>query len=183
MTRQELGRLYPVALSRYDERWPGLFESEKRRLLEILGREVALRIEHMGSTAVPGLAAKPTIDILVEIPEVLAPGPVIERMVQHGYIHMEEQRKHLMFVKGYSPAGLERESFHVHMGPGDQDWLWDRIHFRDYLRRNPSEAQRYQALKLRLAAEHRHDREAYTEAKADYVQRITAAAKRELVER
>ena len=177
MTKEELGRLYPIRLVPYDPGWNALFEKEKYFLSDVLGPN-ALRIEHAGSTAVPGIMAKPTIDILVEIPS--GPGvneKIVKIMVAAGYIHMEEQAKHLMFVKGYSKAGLEKESFHVHIGPKEQDFVWDRLYFRDYLRANPAVAKEYEQLKIALASKYPNDREAYTDSKADFIEKITALAK------
>ncbi len=178
MDKEELGKLYPIVLTEYDPAWPARFEKEKEILVSIWGP--ALAIEHIGSTAVPGLSAKPTIDILMEKPRQIPDEHIISTMVQHGYLHMREQTQHLMFVKGYGIAGLEKESFHIHVGPLGQKWLWDRIYFREYLKRNTQEAQRYEMLKKRLAAEYRNDREAYTAGKAEYIETITEMAKREL---
>jgi len=134
-TREELGQLYPVRIEPYDPAWPTLFEKEKQTLRHLLGPRLALRIEHIGSTSVPGLAAKPTVDLLVEIPkEPDCRDEIIRRMKGQEYLPMAEQTAHIMFVRGYSPTGLDTESFHIHMGPADQDFLWDRVYFRDYLR-------------------------------------------------
>jgi GrpB-like predicted nucleotidyltransferase (UPF0157 family) len=173
--KEELGQLYPVMLSAFNAEWLVLFEKEKNILADIWGAD--LRIEHIGSTAVPGLAAKPTIDILMQKPPKRSDERIITVMTEHGYIHMKEQTRHVMFVKGYGTAGLEKESYHVHMGPLEQEWLWDRLYFRDYLKAHPEEARRYETLKQELAATHRHDREAYTEGKAGYINRITDRAK------
>ncbi len=175
MNKHQLGKLYPVTLTRYNSDWPILFEKEKAILLDILGHD--LKIEHIGSTAVPGLSAKPVIDILLEKPASMSDEQVIQKMTVHGYIHMEEQTRHLMFVKGYGPSGLEKESYHVHIGPLDQNWLWDRVYFRNYLRENNSEAIVYEKLKMKLAQKYPNDREAYTEGKSDYIRRITGKAK------
>lgn len=178
MDKDELGRLYPVYLSDYDTNWPVLFSKEKGILKSIFSAD--LKIEHIGSTAVEGLSAKPTIDILIEKPHGMDDEEIINKMAGNGYIHMKEQDSHLMFVKGYSPAGLEKESYHIHMGPLDQDWLWDRIYFRNYLIHNNSEAQIYEKLKNEYALNYRYDREAYTDAKAEYIKMITEKAKSEL---
>lgn len=90
---------------------------------------------------------------------------------------MKEQTRHLMFVKGYGRNGLERESYHIHIGPLDQEWLWDRVFFRDLLRSDRKEAQRYEDLKTKLASKYRNDREAYTEAKSEHIERATKNAK------
>ncbi|WP_070119677.1 GrpB family protein [Bacillus marinisedimentorum] len=178
MNKKELGKLYPITVVPYDASWPSIYEKEQEDLVKILGAEIALRIEHIGSTAVPGLSAKPTIDILVEIPEETdIREKIIHVMDQNGYIHMKEQENHLMFVKGYTPAGLDNVSFHIHMGTKTQDFLWERLYFRDFLRGNPSAASEYAKLKRRSAIIYKHDREAYTESKADFVHAVTDLAK------
>lgn len=178
MTIEELGRLYPIMIVEYSHEWPKAFEKEKAILAQILGLKIALRIEHIGSTAVPGVSAKPTVDILVEIPN--APTihqDIMKRMTDNGYIHMKEQQDHLMFVKGYTPTGLASESFHVHMGSKEQGWLWDRVAFRDYLRRNLNAAKDYEKQKIILASKYKYDREAYTEGKEMFIKQITGIAK------
>jgi GrpB-like predicted nucleotidyltransferase (UPF0157 family) len=174
-TKDELGKLYPIILNDYDSNWPSIFEKEKSLLKKIFPQ--TLRIEHVGSTAIVGLVAKPTIDILIEKPKDMNDDEIIKTMEINGYIHMEEQTQHLMFVKGYTPSGLEKESFHIHMGPLTQDWVWDRVYFRDYLNNNREEAQRYEKLKIDLAKKFKNDREAYTEGKDKYIKEITAKAK------
>lgn len=179
MTRAELGRLFPVIISEPDSSWPKLYEEEKELLVELLGREIVTRVEHIGSTAVPGLAAKPTIDLLVEIP----PGTEVEAtiaktLLTNGYHHMVEQKDHLMFVKGYTPEGFKGQCYHVHMARGDQEDFWRRLRFRDYLIANPQTAREYETLKRELAIRHRFDREAYTEAKSEFINRITGIAGR-----
>lgn len=162
MSREQLGRLFPVSISEPDPDWPSRFESEKAALAASLGADVAVGIEHVGSTSVPGLAAKPTIDVLLEI----APGTDLsllrERMRVLGYDVNERPENPspcLMFVKGYTTEGLRGQSYHVHVRyPGD----WDEIVFRNYLRSRPETARSYAALKFALAERHRYDREAYT---------------------
>ena len=178
MNKDELGRLYPVIITDYDRNWPVLFDKEKRILTNLFVSN--LRIEHIGSTAVTGLSAKPTIDILIEKPDNINDDQIIRTMTGNEYIHMIEQTQHLMFVKGYSATGLEKESYHIHMGPLDQDWLWDRIYFRDYLRKNLNEAQTYEKMKRKLSIQYRNDRDAYTEAKTEYIRIITQKAKDEM---
>ncbi len=176
MSNNELGVLYPVFLVNYDSNWPVLFKKEKKLLESIFRSD--LRIEHIGSTAITGIHAKPTIDVLIEKPSNLNDEQIIGIMVDTGYIHMVEQKKHLMFVKGYGPNGLEKESYHIHMGPQDQDWLWDRIYFRDYLNRDRDEAMNYENLKIKLATGYRNDRDGYTEKKEHYIREITELAKK-----
>ena len=116
MNKEELGKLYPIMVVAYDANWSSLFENEKETLKHILGSEIALRIEHIGSTAVLNLSAKPTIDILVEIPKKEGIKEFItSKMTKNNYLHMKEQINHLVFAKGYSPTGLEKISFHVYL--------------------------------------------------------------------
>jgi len=178
--KERLGRLYPISICEYCEKWAELFEKEKEILNKLLGKDRALRIEHMGSTAVPGLAAKPTVDILVEIPEEETTREQIIIVLKNaGYIYMNERKDHIMFVKGYSPEGLEKESYHIHMGTREQSGLWERLLFRDYLREHKEDAREYEILKRKLADECRYDREEYTNRKSDFIKRITELARRQ----
>jgi len=175
--RERLGKLFPIEIVEYDPSWPKRYEEEARFLRERFGPELIVRIEHYGSTAVPGLPAKPVIDILVEITsfdaakrEIL---PVLEKL-GYGY---SWYNGHMVFFKGYSTDNPVK--YHLHMAPGDHP-LMDGLVFRDYLRFHPETAREYEALKYRLAEIHHHDREAYTEAKTDFVRQITEQAKEEL---
>jgi GrpB-like predicted nucleotidyltransferase (UPF0157 family) len=181
MTKVELGQLYPITLSEYTNKWTQLYEKESHNLQNILGPNIALGIEHIGSTAVPGMIAKPTVDILVDIPENFGADQIIEKLAKEDYIHMKEVTDHILFVKGYTPTGLAEESYHIHMGPKSQQSLWDRLYFRDYLIMNPHEQDEYTALKLSLQKQYKHDREAYTHGKDDYIKRITQKGKEALM--
>lgn len=179
MTKDELGKLYPIKLEPYDSGWNRLFEKEKQFLQSILNSN-ALRIEHIGSTAIYDMIAKPTVDVLVEIPSNLTCNEINRILKPYGYIYMKEQTRHIMFVKGYSARGIEKESYHIHLGPKEQDWLWDRVYFRDYLRSNSIVAREYKELKIMLAFKYKYDREAYTERKSEFIEKITRLAKKEM---
>ena len=180
MTKEELGQLYPISLSEYTKKWKQLYKRESQNLQKILGSNIALGIEHIGSTAIPGMVAKPTVDILVDIPEGIGADQIIEKLANNGYVHMKEVTDHIVFVKGYTPTGLAEESYHIHMGPKSQQSLWDRVYFRDYLIMNPNEQKEYITLKLILQEKYKHDREAYTHGKGDYIKKITRKAKEAL---
>lgn len=179
LTQEEIGRLYPVEISPYNVQWPALFRDEQQRIATALGPG-SVRIEHFGSTAVPGLPAKDTLDLLVELPVGAdQPAGCIERMQELGYEFMWQKDgnpPYLVFVKGYDPAHPKAQTYHVHMAPRAHA-LWDRLYFRDYLRQHPAVAQEYAQLKQALAAQHRHARVAYRVAKTDFVTRITREAK------
>jgi len=177
--RDELGRIFPIFLVDYDPEWSALYETEARLLREQFG-DLIVRIEHIGSTAVPGLAAKPTIDILVEItsfedaereivPVLMGQG------IGYGYPNGPAPG-HMAFWKGYYPETTIK--YHYHMAPAGHP-LMDRMYFRDYLRKYPETANEYERLKYHLAETHRNDREAYTDAKAGFILEITERAKKE----
>lgn len=176
MMNEELGRLYPITVKPFNPEWKFNYEHERKILKGFFSCN--LRIEHIGSTAVIGLSAKPTIDILMEKPHSISDNEIIDTFTNNGYIHMKEQKNHLMFVKGYTPTSLEEISYHVHMGPLDQNWLWDRTYFRDYLNINDNYKNEYKELKQKLAKTFMNDREAYTHAKEAFINKITIEAKK-----
>lgn len=162
----------------YDPRWPALFAAEAPRVRAALGEDLVLAVEHFGSTAVPGLAAKPVIDILVVARSVEAARARVPELAALGYAYWYENPKtdRLFFVKGLPPNGPR--THHVHVGePGGE--LCDRLLFRDYLRAHSDEAARYAELKRALAVRHTEDREAYTEAKTEYIAAVMERARKE----
>ena len=165
-----------IQLVPYDPRWPEIFRTEAGRIRELLGTAAVLRVEHMGSTAVPGLSAKPVIDMLIEIPSFeLAQRTILPKLREEGWEYLwrgDRPPGHMMFIRR-NAAGVR--THHVHMAPAGHP-MWERLTFRDYLRTHPDEARQYEQLKSRLAAEHPGDREAYTDGNGEYVNRITAEA-------
>lgn len=171
-----------IALAPYDPRWPELFRQEREHLLACLPREILGRIEHIGSTAVPGLSAKPVIDMLIEVRSLeetkLRIVPILE---EQGYDYFWRPTRgsdvppfYAWFIKRDS-AGVR--THHIHMVEADSEH-WDRLLFRDYLVAHPEIAQEYQALKEQLARRYAHDRERYTEAKTVFITTQTEAARR-----
>jgi len=177
LSREALGRLFPIVISEPNPDWMGLFVREKENIVNLLGEKTAIRVEHIGSTAVPNLPAKPTIDVLVEIPAGEAIADKIKTiLISQGYHYIQDHAEHMMFVKGYTPEGFKGQCYHIHIGPKDRKELWDRLYFRDYLSANPSIASEYAVLKQKLALKFKHDRDAYTEAKTDFIQGVTRKA-------
>lgn len=174
----ELGKLFPIRMVEYNPQWPAYFEVEKVHLLKILKNQNLLRIVHFGSTAVPKLAAKPIIDILVEIADQTDKEAVISKMTANGYSHMKNHPTHLMFVKGYHKTGYDAICYHIHMGTKEEGQLWERLLFKDYLCTHWNIAKEYEELKFALAKKHKYNREDYTEAKTGFVKKITALAKK-----
>ncbi len=178
MTQDELGRLFPIKLSEPDPRWPSLFTAEKKIIEQALGNGNIIRIEHIGSTAVPSLISKPTIDMLLEIPEntdIKQLTEYFEAIGYHGIAQPEKPAPHMMFAKGYTNKGIVGQTYHVHLRyQGD----WDELYFRDYLRMNPGPAAEYARLKVELAKAFRYDRDGYTDAKTTFVKQICALARK-----
>lgn len=166
-----------VEIVDYDPRWPALFEQEAGRLRATLDPSLIMGLEHFGSTAVPKLSAKPIIDILIAVRSLAeAKTCFVERLRHLDYVWWAENPKQdrLFFVKGMPPFG-PRRSHHLHVTEMDGE-MWQRLAFRDYLRAHPEEAGTYAQLKRRLAAEHPADREAYTGAKAAYIESVMRKA-------
>ena len=168
-----------VEIVDYDPRWPLLFEEEAHRLREVLDPSLIVGLAHFGSTAIPGLSAKPIIDILIAVRSLaVAQATFVDALRKLDYVYWADNPKkdRMFFVKGMPPFGTRR-SHHVHVTEPDGE-MWQRLAFRDYLRAHPEEAQTYERLKRRLAAEHRADREAYTDAKSVYVDSVMRKAMR-----
>jgi len=180
LSTEELGKLFPIIIAKPNSKWRKIFDLEKKELKRILGQN-AIRIEHFGSTAIPNLKAKPTIDILVEIPKNQSTkDEIIEKMKLEGYHYIPRKDcppPYIMFVKGYTDEGIKEQSFHIHMAEEEHNGLWDKLYFRDYLINNKEISKEYERIKQELAQEFKYDREAYTEGKTDFILRITEEAK------
>jgi GrpB-like predicted nucleotidyltransferase (UPF0157 family) len=177
MNPDELGNLFPVIIKEPDKKWTANYLREKARILQVFDKSDIESIEHIGSTAVPGLKAKPTIDILIEISDKVPDDRIIDNLKSTGYeyIHRPENPPpHMMFVKGYTKQGFRGQAFHIHVRyKGD----WDEIYFRDYLRNNRKAAKAYEDLKLKLAEKYKNDRETYTSEKSDFIEKINKLAR------
>jgi len=176
----ELGQLFPIIISDYNPEWAKIFLLEKQNILRTTEPGIIVRIEHIGSTAVPGLCAKPTIDILIEISDNTNCNLLVNNLqkIQYQYIPKPENPPpHIMLAKGYSIKGFTGQSFHIHVRyPGD----WNEIVFRNYLINNPDIARGYGELKRRLSVEYVNDREKYTDSKSDFISGILKTARKEL---
>jgi GrpB-like predicted nucleotidyltransferase (UPF0157 family) len=171
----------------YDESWPSLFDSEGARLAAYFPPGSIRRIEHIGSTAVPGLAAKPIIDILVGVDDYdFVIDEVAPAMEDAGYDYFlrpafGEDGPRYPWLIGRDSSG--RRVSHIHVALMDDAAQWDRVIFRDHLRRHPDIADDYAILKRDLAARFSDDREAYTQAKTAFITHATDAGIREALTR
>ena len=160
-----------IYLKPYDPEWPRLYERERDAILAALPF-TPLAIEHFGSTAVPGLDAKPVIDILVLVDNLDAARPAISALDALGYSYWRDDpdETKLYFVKGLPPAPRRTHHLHIYADPKDLDRL---VTFRDRLRSDPEARAAYLALKRDLAARFVSDREAYTNGKTSFIERMS----------
>ena len=180
LTIDELGQLFPIIIVDYNPDWPRLASLESRYIIKAIGKEFISRIEHIGSTAVPGLCAKPTIDFLLEILDITNCDLLIKQLQKIDYHFIpkpENPPPHMMFAKGYSESGIIGQTFHIHIRyPGD----WDEIVFRDYLINNKNVTADYARLKMKLATEFKNDREKYTDSKTAFIKSSTLIARKNI---
>ncbi len=161
----------PIDVVPYNPLWPQMFAEESARILSLIGPHVAC-VEHMGSTAVPGLAAKPVIDILIGVHHLADDALFLPPLASLGYSYKPEheavfpERRYLhRIINGV-------HTHHLHIVEPATDFFRQQLRFRDLLRAYPEEAARYEALKVQLAAQFRNDREAYTDGKSNLIQEI-----------
>jgi GrpB-like predicted nucleotidyltransferase (UPF0157 family) len=170
-----------VVIVPYNPEWPRMFELEKNHLLSCLPRKLVKRIEHFGSTAIPDLSAKPIIDILVEVASLEeTKNKIVPILTGQGYEYFwrptwgdDTPPFYAWFIKRNSQG---KRTHHIHMVEKGFEH-WDRLMFRDYLIEYPDIAKEYQTLKLRSANDFPNDRVAYTNAKTEFIVKITRLAK------
>ena len=166
----------PIEIVGYDASWPALFAAERALLEKHLQPWLAGAIEHIGSTAVPGLPAKPIIDLMAPVESLAATRPAIAAAAGAGYVYFPYKADVMHWLCKPSPHW---RTHHLHLVPFGSA-LWEqRLRFRDALRADPALAAEYAALKFDLARRFRHDREAYTEAKTPFVERVPSLTRRE----
>jgi GrpB-like predicted nucleotidyltransferase (UPF0157 family) len=161
----------PVELAEYDSAWPELYEREEERIRKALG-ERALQVEHTGSTAVPGLAAKPIIDIVLVVQDTTDEGAYVPALESAGYmlrIREPEWHEHRMF-KGTDPA------VNLHVFPAGCGEVRRMLTFRDHLREHEAERELYERTKRELAGQRWEHVQHYADAKTEVVKKIMARA-------
>lgn len=161
-----------VRLVEYDARWGGLFAAEQRRIRDQCG-ELPLRLEHVGATAIPGMCAKPVLDIAAGRPRDSSPDDYRAALEQAGYLHRGERGVpgRQFFCRGVPRA------YHVHLVEEDGPLWRDYLAFRDYLRSHAEAVRQFAELKRTLAARFSRDRDAYMNAKSSHVQEILRLAR------
>ena len=159
----------PIEVVEYDPKWPSRFEAERMLLQPVLAPWLVGPIEHVGSTAIPGMPAKPVIDIMAAVETLEASRPAINALAKAGYAYFP-YRPDIMhwFCK---PSAAFR-THHLHLVPLDSRRWLDCLAFRDAIRNSETLAAEYAVLKSRLAQDFGFDREAYTDGKTPFVERV-----------
>jgi GrpB-like predicted nucleotidyltransferase (UPF0157 family) len=159
----------PIEIVPYDPLWPSKFEAESAFLQRILAPWLAGPIEHVGSTAIPSMPAKPVIDIMAGVQSLEKSKPAISALAGAGYVYFPYRPNVIHWFCKPSPVF---RTHHLHLVPfGSQRWV-GCLAFRDALRRDAALATEYATLKMSLAKTHRFDREAYTDGKTPFVRRV-----------
>ena len=175
MTLQELWNLFPIFLVPHDDKWKIYYDEIRNFLEKILSGYPIERISHIGSTAIFGIRAKNIVDVMVEISRSVDIDNVAEKIENNGFVRMSTEKNRISFNRGYTKNGFAEKVFHLHLRyAGDNDELY----FRDYLNEHPQTAVEYEALKLKLWKQFEHNRDAYTNAKTEFIQKWTGEAKR-----
>lgn len=169
-----------VDIVAYDPEWSTLASIEISKLREMLPSSKIIDIQHVGSTAIPGMAAKPIVDIQIAVHSLeemkVIAVPALQKLgYEYWYENPDPER--MFFVKGMPPFG-ERRTHHVHIIESTSKHWFKKIVFRDYLISHPEVAKEYEQLKMKLAQQHTFDREEYTNAKTDFVNNILKIAKK-----
>lgn len=161
-----------IELVDYDPAWTDMFEEEKSHLLACLPDGLVTRIEHYGSTSIPGMTAKPVVDMLVEVASNEQANeyvPVILEPLGYDYFWRPHEDGHYPWLIKRDAAG--RRTHHIHMAEAGAQ-LWEGLDFRDYLLAHPEAAEEYRHLKLDLQRRFSDDRIAYTEGKTEFIRNI-----------
>lgn len=170
----------PVVIVDYDPRWPAVYEEEKRRILTVAGDKTS-GIEHIGSTSIVGLGAKPIVDIMGGANGYSTADEVLPLLRKIGYEHVIRQSGNSEWYYCLSKVSHRQEmrlqNFHLHLIKFRSE-TWERhLLFRDYLRNHPETVQKYDELKRMLAAKYGVDRESYTKAKTGFIASVVNQAK------
>jgi GrpB-like predicted nucleotidyltransferase (UPF0157 family) len=155
-----------VRIVPYDPEWPARFETERELLAGTIGDWAVGGIHHVGSTSVVGLEAKPVIDILVGVASLEESRACFDRLAAIGYLYAPYRAEEMHWFCKPDPS---RRTHHLHLMPTGSPRFRDELAFRDHLRQHDDVAHEYGALKRRLAQTFHHDREAYTNAKTQFV--------------
>lgn len=180
VTLEELWDLFPIFLVPYDGKWNEYYNQMEDSIKGLLSDYSIDRISHIGSTAIHGIWAKNIVDMMVEIPQSVNMKEIVHVLEQNGFIKMSDKVNRILLNKGYTENGFADKVYHIHLRyTGDNAELY----FRDYLNEHSDVAKEYETLKLHLWKQYEHNRDAYTEAKTDFISKWTAEVQKEYRDR
>lgn len=168
----------PITLVEYDPEWPQRYRRERENVLGAIGDRV-VRIEHVGSTAVPGLAAKPIVDVTATVEDWVTVDRVVEPIESIGYEYVPESAEAEDPWRYFEKRPEDGQAFNLHLRPVGSDHVEKNVLFRDFLRDNPERAREYEQLKREAADAHPDDLQAYSEAKTEFVESVIDDARSE----
>lgn len=178
MSKEDLWHLFPIILKEHNPDYKNWYEEEKKNLISMIGNTRILRINHIGSTSVHGLIAKPTIDILIEVENEQVIHDIKELLNSEEYICLEQKDVYknpaIFCMKGYRENGFAEKVFHIHIKVINNH---KELYFRDYLQSHPQVAHQYGELKIQLMKKYRYHRDNYTDNKTEFVQYYTSIAR------
>ena len=170
-----------IHVEEYNPIWKEIFESERKKIVSEI-EEFILKIEHIGSTAIEGLASKPIIDIMIGVSKLSNADKCIPFLEKMNYQYIPEHEKEMPYRRFFRkpPRSSKKRDFHIHICEITHDFWKRQLLFRDYLRKNPKVRDEYGTLKIKLAEEFREDRHAYTDAKSEFILAILKKAEKEM---
>lgn len=177
LKKEDWNRLFPIHLEDHNPAWSAIFEKEKNLILSKISAFSPELVEHVGSTSIPGIKAKPYIDLLIVIPdEYLFSQGLIEALAEIGFTYfLVPKRDHIeaymSFGKGYNLEGKKEQIFHIHLCTRD-NFMVNQLAFRDVLRKDEQLAKAYEKLKVESAAKFRNDRGSYLLSKNEFIQDV-----------
>lgn len=177
MSLEELWGLFPIILKEHNPEYEKWYLVEKDYIISNIGQKGIKRINHIGSTSVKGLIAKPTVDILLEIDKDYNIDWLKCNLIDMGWLLMSSENEpdmKMVFNKGYTPDGFDEKVYHLHVRYyGD----WNELYFRDYLSEHSEIAEEYGKLKQSLWKKYEHNRDGYTDAKTEFILKYTNIAR------
>lgn len=180
LKKEDWNRLFPIHLEDHNPDWSRIFLVEKELIQSRISGFSPELIEHVGSTSIPGIKAKPYIDLLIVIPEEhLFSQGLIDVMAEIGFTYFlvpkrDQIEAYMSFGKGYHLDGRKEQIFHIHMCPGD-NFMVNQLIFRDALRQDSELAKAYENLKVASASKFRNDRGGYLLSKNEFILQVLSS--------
>lgn len=174
MSLEELWQIFPIFLVKHNDEWKNWYKEESDKITSLMFANYIERISHIGSTAISQIWSKNIIDILLEVKQGTNLENIKEILTSNGWLCMSYTQNRITLNKGYTEQGFAKKVYHLHIRIiGDNDELY----FRDYLNEYHEVAKEYEKLKLLLWKKYEHNRDGYTNAKSQFIEKYTGLAK------